>query len=422
MGMTITGKIIAAHSNRKNVSPGEFLMAKVDMVLANDITAPLAVKEFYATKRKKIFNRNKIVFVLDHHVPNKDINSAENCRLIREFARKFKIANPFEGSNGGIEHALLPEKGLVNSGDLIIGADSHTCTYGALGAFATGVGSTDIAGILLTGEIWLKVPETMQVIFNGKKRRWVYGKDLILKIIGDIGVDGAHYKTIDFSGETIENLSMPERFTICNMVIEAGAKNGIIAADEITRTYLKKVCRRTPIYYKDDPDAHFCRVLEYDVSKIEPLVALPHSPQNIKSVYELNRIHIDQVVIGSCTNGWLEDLRIVAKILKGKKVNKNVRLLIFPATYQIYKKALSEGLIQIFIDAGAVVCPPTCGPCLGGHLGILAKGERAVSTTNRNFIGRMGHPESEVYLSNPAIAASSAILGWIGPPEEIGLK
>ncbi|MEO0137179.1 MAG: 3-isopropylmalate dehydratase large subunit [candidate division WOR-3 bacterium] len=422
MGMTITEKIIAAHSRRKKVSPGEFVMAKVDLVLANDITAPLTIKEFYAAKAKKIFNRNKIVFVLDHYVPNKDINSAENCRLIREFAQKYRITNLFEGCNGGVEHALLPEKGLIKPGTLIIGADSHTCTYGALGAFATGVGSTDVAGVMLTGEIWLKVPETMRIIFYGKKRRWVYGKDLILKIIGDIGVDGAHYKTIDFSGETIENLSMPERFTICNMVIESGAKNGIIAADEITRTYLKKVCRRTPIYYKNDPDAHFCRVLEYDVSKIEPLVALPHSPQNIKSVYELNRIHIDQVVIGSCTNGWLEDLRIVAKILKGKKVNKNVRLLIFPATYQIYKKALSEGLIQIFIDAGAVVCPPTCGPCLGGHLGILAKGERAVSTTNRNFIGRMGHPESEVYLSNPAIAASSAVLGWIGPPEEIGLK
>lgn len=422
MGMTITEKIIAVHSKRKKVSPNEFVMAKVDIVIANDVTAPLSIKEFYATNAKKVFNPDKIVFVLDHYVPNKDINSAENCKLIRDFAKKFKIKNLFEGSNGGIEHVLLPEKGLVNPGDLVIGADSHTCTYGALGAFATGVGSTDVAGIMLTGEVWLKVPETMRVIFYGKRKKWVFGKDLILKIIGDLGVDGANYKTIDFSGETIKELSMAERFTLCNMVVEAGAKNGIITPDGITMMYLRKVSKKEQTYYKNDPDAVFCRILEYDVSKIDPLVALPHSPQNIKSVYALDRIEIDQVVIGSCTNGWLEDLRIAAKILKGKRVNKNVRLLVFPATHQIYRNALFEGLIQIFIEAGGIVCPPTCGPCLGGHLGILARGERSVSTTNRNFIGRMGHPESEVYLTNPAIAASSAITGCISPPDAIGLK
>lgn len=420
--MTITEKIIAAHSQRKKVSPGEFVMAKVDMVLANDITAPMAIKEFYATKAQKVFNRNKIIFILDHYVPNKDINSAENCKLIREFAQKFKVTNLFEGSNGGIEHALLPEKGFIKPGSLIIGADSHTCTYGALGAFATGVGSTDVAGIMLTGEIWLKVPETMRIIFYGKKQRWVYGKDLILKIIGDIGVDGANYKAIDFTGKTMRELSIAERFTLCNMVIEAGAKNGIITPDGITKVFLKNVNKKTSTYYKNDPDAYFCKILEYNVSNIEPLVALPHSPGNVKSVYELNRIEIDQVVIGSCTNGWLEDLRIAGNVLKGRKVNRNVRLLIFPATYKIYKRALSEGLIKVFTDAGAIVCPPTCGPCLGGHMGILAKGERALATTNRNFIGRMGHPESEVYLSNPAIAASSAILGWIGTPDDLGMK
>jgi len=419
MGMTITQKIITTHAGLKTVEPGQFVMAKVDVALANDVTAPIAIKEFKKAKGKKVFDRKKIVFVLDHFVPNKDLPSAGQCKIVRDFAKEFGIVHLYENTNGGIEHILLPERGIVTSGDLIIGADSHTCTYGALGAFSTGIGSTDFAAAMLTGEIWLRVPETIRSIFYGKRKRWVYGKDLILKVIGDIGVDGALYKAMEFSGETIKNLPMPERFTMANMVIEAGAKNGIFEPDEITQCYIQKRCQRKPRFYKSDADAKFVKTIAYNCSRIDPLIAFPHSPQNAKSIYEIGRIAIDQVVIGSCTNGWLEDLKIAADILKGKKVSKNVRLLIFPGSFQIYRQALSKGLIKVFADAGGIVCPSTCGPCLGGHLGILTKGERAIATTNRNFIGRMGHPESEVYLSNPAIAAASAVLGRIGIPDEL---
>jgi 3-isopropylmalate/(R)-2-methylmalate dehydratase large subunit len=339
--------------------------------------------------------------------------------MIRNFVKEFKIDHLYEGNKGGIEHVLLPEKGIVTAGDFIIGADSHTCTYGGLGAFSTGVGSTDFAFTMLTGQIWLRVPKTIRVVFFGKPNKWVYGKDLILKIIGDIKTDGALYKTLEFSGETIHDLPMAERFTMCNMVIEAGAKNGIIEPDEVTKQYLSDRSLRSPRYYKSDLDAQYQDTIEYDCSKIDPLIAFPNSPENVRSIYDINHIEIDQVVIGSCTNGWFTDLRIAADIIKGKKVNKNVRLLIFPATYEIYKQAIKEGLIQVFAEAGGIISPPSCGPCLGGHLGVLAQGERCVATTNRNFIGRMGHLESEVYLTNPAIAAASAILGRIGIPDEL---
>ncbi|MFH1230972.1 MAG: 3-isopropylmalate dehydratase large subunit [Planctomycetota bacterium] len=419
MGMTITEKIIAAHAGLKYVEPGQFVMANIDIALANDITAPIAIKELRKVRAKKVFDRRKIVLVLDHFVPNKDILSAEQCQTVRMFAKEFKILHFYEGSRGGIEHALLPEKGIVLPGDLIIGADSHTCTYGALGTFATGVGSTDFLAAMLTGKVWLKVPQTIKFIFYGKRVKWVYGKDLILKVIGDIGVDGALYQAMDFSGSVISKLPMAERFTMTNMVIEGGGKNGVIEPDKITERYISGRVKKFYRFYTNDPDAHFSQIREYDCSKIEPLVAFPHSPQNIKSVYEIRRIEIDQVVIGSCTNGWLEDLRIAAGILKGKKVHREVRLLVFPATFEIYRQALKEGLIQIFTDAGAMIFPATCGPCLGGHLGILARGERAVATTNRNFVGRMGDSKSEVYLANPAVAAASAIRGRISAPEEV---
>ncbi len=422
--MTISEKILAAHCGKKEVKTGEFIQAKVDLALGNDITAPLAIKEFLQINGKKVFDPKKIVFVLDHFTPNKDILSAENCKFIRKFSEEQGI-NLYDGGNCGIEHALLPEEGLITPGSLIIGADSHTCTYGALGAFSTGVGSTDLSAVMFTGEIWLRVPETIKVIYYGKLQPWVSGKDLILYTIGKIGVEGANYCSLEFSGEVITSLSQNERFTMCNMAIEAGAKNGIIEPDEITFRYLLASLRsgegktkQNYQIYKSDSLKSYRSVIEIDCSKIEPLVALPYSPANVHPVKKVKEIRLDQVVIGSCTNGWLEDLRIAAKIMQGEKVHPSLRVLVIPATPKIYLSALKEGLIEIFLKFGAVVGPPTCGPCLGGHFGVLAKGEKCLSTTNRNFRGRMGHPESEVYLASPAVAAASAVLGRIAHPEE----
>ena len=420
MGMTISEKILAEHSGKKEVSAGEIINAKVDLVLANDITAPIAIKEFEKLGVKDVFDKEKIALVPDHFTPQKDIKAAEQCKILKDFAHKYKIKNYFEIGRVGIEHALLPEQGLVLPGDLVIGADSHTCTYGALGAFATGVGSTDAAVAMATGECWFKVPETIKFIYYGKLQPWVSGKDLILYTIGDIGVDGASYMTMEFTGEVIDRMPMSGRLTMCNMAIEAGAKAGIIAPDNITEEYVKVRAKRPYKFYNSDPDAKYAEIKEYDCSKIQPMVACPHLPSNVKPAVELSHIKIDQVVIGSCTNGRLEDLREAAQILKGRKVHPEVRMIIIPATQKIYMDALKEGLIEIFIEAQAVVSPPTCGPCSGGHMGILAKGERAIATTNRNFVGRMGHPESEVYLSSPAVAAASGVLGRIGTPEELG--
>ena len=424
MGSTVTQKILSSHCARQEVTPGEFIMAKVDFILANDITAPIAIEEFEKAGADKVYDRDRIALVLDHFTPAKDIRSAEQARFIREFARRHEIKYFFKEGKG-IEHALIPEQGLALPGEVIVGADSHTCTYGALGAFATGVGSTDVAFAMMRGEIWLKVPETIKFIYHGKLRPWVSGKDLILYTIGDIGVNGANYCAMELVGEVISNLPMDSRFTMANMAIEAGAKSCIIEPDEITSDYLKNVPgieEREAIKYRSDSDAVYKNIVEYQVSEIEPQIALPPSPGNVKPVSELNSINIDQAVIGSCTNGRIEDLRIAAKVLKNKKVHEYVRLIIIPATESIYLRALREGLIEVFIDAGAIVSAPTCGPCIGGHMGVLAKGERAVATTNRNFRGRMGHPESETYLCNPAVAAASAIKGRIASPEEIKPK
>ncbi len=419
--MTLAEKILAEKCG-KPVEPGELVEVPVDLTLANDITAPLAIKVFEQTGIKKVFDPKKIALVMDHFTPNKDIKSAQQVKLCREFARNYEIVHYYEGGSCGIEHALLPEIGLVGPGDVVIGADSHTCTYGALGAFATGVGSTDLAGAWITGKTWFKVPESIKFIYYGKLNRWVTGKDLILYTIGDIGVDGALYKAMEFTGEVIRSLSMAERFTMANMAIEAGAKVGLMEVDRKTLAYLKNRYRKKIKKLKADKKARYCEIREYDVSKIDPVVAMPHLPSNVKSVKELSRkIYIDQVVIGSCTNGRLEDLELAARILKGRKVNTNVRCIIIPATPSVYYQALKKGLIRVFIEAGAIVSPPTCGPCLGGHMGILAQGEKAVATTNRNFVGRMGHPESEVYLASPAVAAASAVLGYIATPEELGL-
>jgi 3-isopropylmalate/(R)-2-methylmalate dehydratase large subunit len=422
--MTVTEKILADHAGMDTVAPGQLIQARCDMVLANDITAPLAIQEFNRLGIQRVWDQERISLVPDHFTPNKDIKSAEQAKYVREFALKMGIVHYFEVGEMGIEHALLPEKGLVLPGDLIIGADSHTCTYGALGAFSTGVGSTDVACAMATGELWFKVPESLLFLFKGKLRKWVSGKDVILKIIGDIGVDGARYQSMEFSGSGIKNLSMDERFTIANMAIEAGAKNGILPVDDATLKYVEASSKsglRKDRYkiYKSDHGAHYSQTYEYNLEEIESQVAFPHLPENTKNISEVGEIKIDQVVIGSCTNGRLEDLQIAAQILKGKKVRKGMRLLIFPATQKIYLEALREGLIEIFVEAGAAVSTPTCGPCLGGHSGILAQGERAVSTTNRNFVGRMGHKESEVYLASPAVAAASAIKGVIASPEEI---
>lgn len=416
MGMTLTEKVIAAHAGRDKVKPGELVNVKVDLVLANDITAPGAILEFKKIGIEKVFDSKKVVIVPDHFTPNKDIASAEQAKFVRQFAKEQNLVNYFEVGRMGIEHALLPEVGLVVPGDLVIGADSHTCTYGALGAFATGMGSTDIAAAMALGETWLKVPPTLKFVINGQLKPWVTGKDIILYIIGKIGVDGALYKAMEFEGSTIDQLSLDSRLSICNMAIEAGGKNGIIKADVKTVAYVKERAKHPYTVFTSDPDAVYERVYEFNANDIELQVALPHLPSNTKGISEIGQIKIDQVVIGSCTNGRLEDLRIAAKILQGQKVHPDVRLIVIPATQNIYKQALKEGLLETFITAGGAVSTPTCGPCLGGHMGILAKGERAVATTNRNFVGRMGHKESEVYLAGPAVAAASAIAGYITAP------
>jgi 3-isopropylmalate/(R)-2-methylmalate dehydratase large subunit len=416
--LTLAEKILAAHSGKDKVSPGEFINVRVDLVLANDITAPLAIKEFNRLGTKKVFDPKKIVVVPDHFCPNKDILSAEQAKIMREFAHQYDLVY-FEVGRMGIEHVLLPEQGLVLPGEVVVGADSHTCTYGALGAFATGMGSTDIAVAMATGEIWMKVPPTIKFVYQGKLGKWVGGKDLILYTIGDIGVDGALYSVMEFTGEAIDTLPMDGRFTMANMAIEAGAKAGIFKVDGETKKYVKARANRSYQVYQPDEDAEYTKTIEYDISRIEPQVALPHLPSNVKPISETGNIKIDQIVIGSCTNGRLDDLRLAARILKGRQVNPEVRCIIIPGTQQIYLDALREGLIETFIKASAVVSTPTCGPCLGGHMGVLAAGERCVSTTNRNFVGRMGSPQSEVYLTNPAVAAATAIMGRIASPEEI---
>jgi 3-isopropylmalate/(R)-2-methylmalate dehydratase large subunit len=418
--MTMAEKILAAHSGKKQVSAGEFINCKVDMVLANDVTGPIAIREFRRLG-VKVFDPKKIVMVSDHFTPNKDINSAEQAKILRDFAREHGIIY-FDVGEMGIEHALLPEKGLVLPGEVVVGADSHTCTYGAVGAFATGTGSTDIAMSIATGDMWMKVPPTIKFAFYGKLGKWVSGKDLILFTIGQIGVDGALYSAMEFTGDAIDDLPMSGRFTMANMAIEAGAKAGLFKVDEKTLEYVKSRATHKYTVYDSDQDAEYAQTFEWDASKIEPQVAAPHLPSNVKPVSQFSNVNIDQSVIGSCTNGRLDDLRIAARIMKGKKVAPYVRCIVLPGTQQIYLEALKEGLIETFVNAGAVFSTPTCGPCLGGHMGVLAAGERAVSTTNRNFVGRMGSPKSEVYLASPAIAAASAIAGRIVSPDEIGVK
>jgi len=419
VGNTITEKILMAHTDLKEISPGQLINAKVDIALGNDITAPIAIREFRAAGGKKVFDKDKVALVLDHFTPNKDINSAQQCKLVREFAMEHGVTHFYEGGQVGVEHALLPEKGIVLPGDLVIGADSHTCTYGALGAFATGVGSTDLAAAMLTGELWFKVPPSIKFVVYGKLAKWVSGKDLILNIIGRIGVDGALYQAMEFTGETIEGLPMADRLSMANMAIEAGAKNGIFTPDAITEAYVKGRAKRPYTFYASDADAVYSQVIEIDAGTLEPQVAFPHLPSNVKGISQAGDVKIDQSLIGSCTNGRIEDLRIAAQILKNRKAASGVRLIVVPATPFIYKQAMQEGLLEIFMNAEAVISPPSCGACLGGHLGILAEGERSVATTNRNFVGRMGHPKSEVYLASPAVAAASAVLGRIASPEEL---
>ena len=416
--MTLAEKILAAHAGKDKVTPGELINVRVDLVLSNDITAPIAIKEFQRIGVKKVFDPQKVVMVPDHFIPNKDILSAEQAKLMREFSLEQGLIY-FEVGRMGIEHVLLPEQGLVLPGDVVIGADSHTCTYGALGSFATGMGSTDIASAMACGEIWMKVPPTIRFVYQGKLRRWVGGKDLILYTIGNIGVDGALYAAMEFAGEAIRALSMDGRFTMANMAIEAGAKAGIFEVDDKTLEYVRPRAKRPYQVYKSDKDARYARVIEYDVSSLEPQVAFPHIPSNTRPVSQVGEIEIDQVVIGSCTNGRLEDLQIAAQILRGRQVHPRLRCIIIPGTQHVYLEALREGLIEAFVNSGAVVSTPTCGPCLGGYMGVLAAGERCVSTTNRNFVGRMGSSESEVYLANPAVAAASAIAGRIASPEEV---
>ncbi|MEN6487004.1 MAG: 3-isopropylmalate dehydratase large subunit [Syntrophobacteraceae bacterium] len=416
MSMTISEKILAKHADRAEVKPDELIEARVDFALGNDITAPLAIEAFRRAGAKKVFDPERIALVPDHFIPNKDIASAVQAKTLRDFAQEHGLTWYFEVGRMGVEHALLPEQGLVLPGDVVIGADSHTCTYGALGAFATGVGSTDLAAVMITGKVWFKVPHSLKFIFRGKPGPWAGGKDLILYTIGRIGVDGARYRAMEFTGEAIESLPMEGRLSMSNMAIEAGAKVGIIPPDAITRAFVEGRARRPYEFFASDPDAVYESVFDWDVSGLEPQVALPHSPENVRPVTELPEIRIDQAVIGSCTNGRLEDLRQAARVLKGRKVARGVRCIIIPATQQIYRQAMREGLFEIFLEAEAAVSTPTCGPCLGGHMGILAPGEKAVATTNRNFVGRMGHVESEVYLSNPAVAAASAVAGRIVHP------
>ncbi len=419
--MTITEKIFALHSGKDYVKSGDLIEAKIDVVLANDITGPIAINVFNNIGAKEVFDKSRVILVPDHFVPNKDIKSAQQAKILRDFIKSKNLLYKFDVGTMGIEHALLPEKGIVTAGDLIIGADSHTCTYGALGAFSTGVGSTDLGCAIASGSTWFKVPSSVKVIFNGKLKKYVTAKDLILYLIGNIGVDGALYKTLEFSGSTISSLDMDGRFTVCNMAIEAGAKNGIIEPDEITKEYLKNRSVREPLYLKSDKDAEYEKIIEYDVSKIRPIVAYPHLPENTHTIDEAikDNIKVNQVIIGSCTNGRLEDIKMAAEILKDKKVHPDVRLIIFPATQEIILKSIELGYYQTLIEAGAAISTPTCGPCLGGHCGVLAKDEVCISTTNRNFVGRMGHVDSKVYLSSPYIAAASAVLGRIGSPEEL---
>jgi 3-isopropylmalate/(R)-2-methylmalate dehydratase large subunit len=419
MPKTISEKILADHAGKSEVFPDELVEARVDFAFGNDITAPLAIEAFRRAGAGKVFDPERIGLIPDHFVPNKDIASAAQAKMLRDFAREFHLPYYFELGRMGIEHALLPEQGLVLPGDVVIGADSHTCTYGALGAFATGVGSTDLAAAMITGRIWFKVPPSIKFVFRGKRKPWVGGKDLILYTIGKIGVDGARYRAMEFTGEVIESLPMSDRLSMCNMAIEAGAKVGIIAPDTITEEYVNARAKRPYKFYGSDPGASYESVHEWDISDLEPVVALPHSPENVKQVTEIPVTPIDQAVIGSCTNGRLEDLRAAAEIMRGRKVAPGVRCIVIPATQKIYMEAMEEGLLEIFVEAEAVVSTPTCGPCLGGHMGILAAGESAVATTNRNFVGRMGHIESKVYLSNPAVAAASAILGRIAHPGEV---
>jgi 3-isopropylmalate/(R)-2-methylmalate dehydratase large subunit len=416
---TITQKILAAHAGKDYVEPGELILAKVDIALGNDITAPLAIKAFHDVGAKRVFDKDRVVLVADHFAPNKDIPSAQQCQILRNFAQEQNLTHFYDGGEMGVEHALLPEKGIVGPGDLIVGADSHTCTYGALGAFASGVGSTDLAAAMVTGETWLKVPESMRFVYTGQLGPWVTGKDLILMTIGDIGVDGANYRAMEFVLDTIPRLTMDDRFSMANMAVEAGAKNGIMAPDDITLEYVRGRALRSFKVYDSDPGARYVFEKTFDVSNLEPQVALPPSPENVRPVSQVRHVRIDQAVIGSCTNGRLGDLRVAAKVLTGRKAAKGVRLIVIPATPLIYRQAMDEGLLAIFMDAGAVIGPPTCGPCLGGHMGILAPGEVAIATTNRNFTGRMGHPKSQVYLANPAVAAASAVAGQIAGPEDL---
>jgi 3-isopropylmalate/(R)-2-methylmalate dehydratase large subunit len=418
-GHTITEKIIAAHAGRDEVAPGDFVYADVDIALGNDITAPIAIREFEATGAEHVFDRTRVVLVPDHFTPNKDIKSAEQSKILRDFARKHDLTHYWEVGEVGVEHALLPEQGVVGPGDLVIGADSHTCTYGALGAFSTGVGSTDLAAAMATGKVWLKVPSALKFLFVGQLDPWAGGKDLVLHTIGQIGVDGALYRSMEFGGPVIEALGMDDRMAMCNMAIEAGGKNGIIVPDGITRQYVTGRAEREPVYFTSDADARYEKTFEWNVTGMGPMVACPNLPENVKPVGELKDVVVDQSVIGSCTNGRISDLRIAAKILKGKRVAKGCRCLVIPATQAIYLAAMREGLLETFVEAGCAVSTPTCGPCLGGHMGILAAGERAIATTNRNFTGRMGHPDSEVYLSNPAVAAASAVTGRITHPKDV---
>ncbi len=420
MAMTMTQKILARHAGRESVRAGELIMADLDLVLGNDITAPVAIGQFPQFGKTEVFDKEKVALVPDHFTPNKDIKAAAQCALVRNFAREHGIKNYFEvGHDCGVEHAVLPERGLVTAGDCVIGADSHTCTYGALGAFSTGVGSTDMAYGMAAGKAWFKVPSAIQVVLKGRPAKWVGGKDVILHLIGLIGVDGALYQSIEFTGDGVASLSMDDRLCIANMAIEAGGKNGIFPVDDQTLAFLKEHGAKEPRIFAADPDAAYDRVVEIDLPSLRPTVAFPHLPSNTRTIDEVGDIPIDQVVIGSCTNGRISDLRIAASLLKGRKVNPRVRCIVIPATQRIYRQAMKEGLLDIFIEAECAVSAPTCGPCLGGHMGILAAGERAVATTNRNFVGRMGHVKSEVYLASPAVAAASAVLGRIASPEAL---
>ncbi len=417
--MTLAEKLLARAAGRDEVRPGEFVTCKLDLVLANDITAPIAIEKFREMGAERVFDPERVVLVADHYTPNKDIKAAQQVKFVRDFAREQGLPHYYEACGGGIEHIILPEKGLVVPGDVVVGADSHTCTYGGLGAFSTGVGSTDAAAAMATGELWFRVPESMLFIYRGELGRWMTGKDLILHTIARIGVDGALYRAMEFRGPVIEKLGMSDRFTMCNMAIEAGGKAGLVAPDATTEAWVKPRARREYTMLQPDPDAEYVEVHEFDCTELEPAVAFPHLPENVRPISEVGDVPIDQVVIGACTNGWLEDLRRAAEVLRGRKVSRLVRCIVLPGSYNIFLQADKEGIIEAFLEAGCVVGPSTCGPCLGGHMGILAEGERAVATTNRNFVGRMGHPTSEVYLANPYIAAASAVAGRIASPDEL---